>query len=123
MWRNWYTRTVQNRISQELEVQILSCPQLEFLTGRSIPVVHILREDVDWVRFPAARTQKVNLFTFVGKRKAFPYLAKLNGKAPGYVVAESQQAIPSGPNLLIICFSLLIMLKLRHGYGYKIFQL
>ncbi len=27
MWRNWYTRTIQNRMEQSLEVQILSCPQ------------------------------------------------------------------------------------------------
>lgn len=66
MWRNWYTRTLQERISQELEVQILSCPPARVKralpaealakAGRSIPVVRILREDVDWVRFPAART-------------------------------------------------------------------
>src|SRR3989344_1048522 len=50
MWRNWYTRTLEERMEQSLEVQILSCPP-----GRSIPVVHTIRVRVDWVRFPAAR--------------------------------------------------------------------
>jgi hypothetical protein len=34
-----------------------SNPLMPTRPGRSIPVVRILREDVDWVRFPAARTQ------------------------------------------------------------------
>ncbi len=25
-WRNWYTRTLQVRMGQPLEVQVLSCP-------------------------------------------------------------------------------------------------
>ena len=34
-----------------------ACPaEILMKAGRSIPVVRILREDVDWVRFPAART-------------------------------------------------------------------
>jgi hypothetical protein len=81
MWRNWYTRALQKRMEQSLRVQISPCPQSGLArrnfnescfceqqralprrsslqrakAGRSIPVVRILREDVDWVRFPAAR--------------------------------------------------------------------
>lgn len=57
MWRNWYTLASQKRISQEVRVQISPCPP-----GRSIPVVRILREDVDRVQFSTARQ---NLFFIV----------------------------------------------------------
>ncbi len=41
MWRNWYTRTLQERVEQSLEVQILSCP----LPGRSpIPKQSLVRD-------------------------------------------------------------------------------
>ena len=53
-WRNWYTRTLQERMSQDLGVQI-SPTAHNRISGCSIPVVHILREDADPVRFRAAR--------------------------------------------------------------------
>jgi hypothetical protein len=61
--------------SNLVRVQIPPCPQLKFSgrcpaealakAGRSIPVVHILREDADWVRFPAARQYVSSLSNFL----------------------------------------------------------
>lgn len=51
MWRNWYTRAFQVRMSQDLGVRVSPCPPSDC----SIPVVHTLRVRVDWVRFPAVR--------------------------------------------------------------------
>jgi hypothetical protein len=37
-WRNWQTRTLQVRMSQDMEVQVLSCPLVELadLDGGSV---------------------------------------------------------------------------------------
>jgi hypothetical protein len=32
-WRNWYTRTIEVRMEQSLEVQVLSCAQEDILYG------------------------------------------------------------------------------------------
>ena len=50
-WRNWHTRTVQNRMEQSLEVQILSCPLNKkakiYLACRNTDYQPI-RQVIDW---------------------------------------------------------------------------
>jgi hypothetical protein len=42
-WRNWYTRTVQNRMEQSLEVRVLSCPlireNVQIVFGQSVVIL------------------------------------------------------------------------------------
>src|SRR3989344_5689847 len=93
-WRNWYTRTVQNRMPQGLEVQILSCSHMTDLSK------HILYEDEDIVVLdkpaglvvhPDGRTKELSVSAwFVSKYPASknvgePIKLKANIERPGVV--------------------------------------